>query len=166
MVRKAEELAKKHGWFLARQFEIFSANPAYHLSNTYGAAHQRFRHARLDAFVSLLGHWWHDHRRRRGHQAGAPGKRRSCWPSRRMPALVSGKPFSPHKIQGWTPDFRAQCTQYQIRRSHRGGKRQRLRIATARCWLRTQEGIFCGHFLRRHGSPRPVERSRVKRRPA
>ena len=29
MVRKAEELAKKHGWFLARQFEN-EANPAYH----------------------------------------------------------------------------------------------------------------------------------------
>jgi len=29
MVRKAEELARKHGWFLARQFEN-EANPAYH----------------------------------------------------------------------------------------------------------------------------------------
>jgi cysteine synthase A len=33
MVRKAEELAKKHGWFLARQFEN-EANPAYHRSTT------------------------------------------------------------------------------------------------------------------------------------
>jgi len=33
MVRKAEELAKKHGWFLARQFENL-ANPAYHRSTT------------------------------------------------------------------------------------------------------------------------------------
>src|SRR4026208_611561 len=29
MVRKAAELSKKHGWFLARQFEN-QANPAYH----------------------------------------------------------------------------------------------------------------------------------------
>lgn len=29
MVRKAQELAAKHGWFLARQFEN-PANPAYH----------------------------------------------------------------------------------------------------------------------------------------
>ena len=33
MVRKAEELAKKHGWFLARQFEN-EANPAYHRQTT------------------------------------------------------------------------------------------------------------------------------------
>src|SRR4051812_1832721 len=33
MVRKAEELAAKHGWFLARQFEN-EANPAYHRQTT------------------------------------------------------------------------------------------------------------------------------------
>ena len=33
MVRKAEELAKKHGWFLARQFEN-PANPEYHRNTT------------------------------------------------------------------------------------------------------------------------------------
>src|SRR5512137_1080733 len=33
MVRKTEELAKKHGWFLARQFEN-PANPAYHRQTT------------------------------------------------------------------------------------------------------------------------------------
>src|SRR5579885_1285935 len=36
MVRKAEELAQKHGWFLARQFEN-EANPAYH--RQIGRAH-------------------------------------------------------------------------------------------------------------------------------
>src|SRR5437868_3181638 len=33
MVRKAAELARKHGWFLARQFEN-EANPAYHRNTT------------------------------------------------------------------------------------------------------------------------------------
>src|SRR5262245_20143608 len=33
MVRKAAELAEKHGWFLARQFEN-EANPAYHRQTT------------------------------------------------------------------------------------------------------------------------------------
>ena len=33
MVKKAEELAEKHGWFLARQFEN-PANPDYHASTT------------------------------------------------------------------------------------------------------------------------------------
>ncbi|HBX59992.1 MAG TPA: cysteine synthase A, partial [Methylophaga sp.] len=33
MVKKAEELAEKHGWFLARQFEN-PANPAFHRNTT------------------------------------------------------------------------------------------------------------------------------------
>jgi cysteine synthase A len=33
MVKKAAELAEKHGWFLARQFEN-EANPAYHRQTT------------------------------------------------------------------------------------------------------------------------------------
>merc|ERR1712203_1070004 len=33
MVQKAEELAEKHGWFLARQFEN-DAYPAYHAQTT------------------------------------------------------------------------------------------------------------------------------------
>ena len=33
MVRKAEELAKKHGWFLTRQFDN-PANPAWHRNTT------------------------------------------------------------------------------------------------------------------------------------
>ena len=33
MVRRAEELAREHGWFLARQFEN-QANPAYHRNPT------------------------------------------------------------------------------------------------------------------------------------
>ena len=50
MVRRAEELAEQHGWFLARQFEN-PANPAYH-RNTTGpeilrdfAGELQFRHA-------------------------------------------------------------------------------------------------------------------------
>jgi cysteine synthase len=33
MVRRAEELAQRHGWFLARQFEN-PANPAWHRNTT------------------------------------------------------------------------------------------------------------------------------------
>jgi len=81
MVRKAEELAKKNGWFLARQFEN-AANPAYHRSTTGPEIVQDFVGRRLDAFVT----GW-----------GTGGTMTA--------ALLSGKPFAPHKIQGWTPDF-------------------------------------------------------------
>ena len=51
MVRKAAELAQKHGWFLARQFEN-EANPAYHRSTTGPEIVQDFVGRRLDYFVT------------------------------------------------------------------------------------------------------------------
>jgi cysteine synthase A len=57
-------------------------------------------------------------------------------------ALLAGKPFSPHKIQGWTPDFVPSVLNRAVP--------ERLvtvsdaeAIATARA-LATKEGIFCG----------------------
>src|ERR1700754_418813 len=47
MVKKAEELAKKHGWFLARQFEN-EANPAYHRNTTRPEILPDFAGRRLD----------------------------------------------------------------------------------------------------------------------
>ena len=54
MVRKAKELADKHGWFLARQFEN-EANPAYHRSTTGPEILRDFAGKRLDYFVSGWG---------------------------------------------------------------------------------------------------------------
>ncbi|HEY4560011.1 MAG TPA: pyridoxal-phosphate dependent enzyme, partial [Lysobacter sp.] len=54
MVRKAKELAEKHGWFLARQFEN-EANPAYHRSTTGPEILRDFAGQRLDYFVSGWG---------------------------------------------------------------------------------------------------------------
>src|ERR1700748_2114323 len=54
MVRKAEELARKHGWFLARQFDN-PANPAYHRSTTAPEILQDFAGRRLDYFVTGWG---------------------------------------------------------------------------------------------------------------
>jgi cysteine synthase len=103
MVRKAEELAKKHGWFLARQFEN-PANPAYHRSTTGPEIIQDFVGRRLDYFVTGWGTG--------GTLTGAGEMIRLARPDVRIivaepeaAALLSGKPFSPHKIQGWTPDF-------------------------------------------------------------
>src|SRR6201982_2653853 len=54
MVKKAEELAKKNGWFLARQFEN-EANPAYHRNTTGPEILRDFAGSRLDYWVTGYG---------------------------------------------------------------------------------------------------------------
>ena len=140
MVRKAEELAKKHGWFLARQFEN-PANPAYHRSTTGPEILSDFAGKRLDYFVSGWGTG--------GTLTGAGEVIRLARPEVRIiatepeaAALLSGKPFAPHKIQGWTPDFVPAVLNRNVP--------DRIvpvtdadAIATSR-QLAAQEGIFCG----------------------
>jgi len=54
MVKKAEELAAKHGWFLARQFENL-ANPEYHRQTTGPEILKDFAGRRLDYWVTGYG---------------------------------------------------------------------------------------------------------------
>jgi cysteine synthase A len=103
MVKKAEELAEKHGWFLARQFEN-PANPAYHRNTTGPEILSDFAGRQLDYFVTGWGTG--------GTLTGAGEVIRLARPEVKVvavepeaAALLSGKPFAPHKIQGWTPDF-------------------------------------------------------------
>ena len=103
MVRKAKELAEKHGWFLARQFEN-PANPAYHRSTTAAEILRDFAGKRLDYFVSGWGTG--------GTLTGVGEVLKVARPDVRIittePAgasLLAGKEWQPHKIQGWTPDF-------------------------------------------------------------
>ncbi|HEY0178641.1 MAG TPA: cysteine synthase A [Dokdonella sp.] len=103
MVRRAEELAKKHGWFLARQFQN-PANPAYHRNTTAAEILRDFAGRRLDYFVSGWGTG--------GTLTGVGEVLRVARPEVRIvatepagAALLSGKEWKPHKIQGWTPDF-------------------------------------------------------------
>ena len=103
MVRKAEELAAKHGWFLARQFQN-PANPAWHRSTTGPEILRDFAGKRLDYFVSGWGTG--------GTITGAGEVLKLARPDIRIiasepagAALLSGQEWKPHKIQGWTPDF-------------------------------------------------------------
>jgi cysteine synthase A len=103
MVRKAAELAQKHGWFLARQFEN-EANPAWHRSTTGPEILRDFAGKRLDFFVSGWGTG--------GTITGAGEVLKLARPDIQIiasepagAALLSGQEWKPHKIQGWTPDF-------------------------------------------------------------
>ena len=140
MVRKAEELARKHGWFLARQFEN-PANPAYHRSTTGAEILSDFAGRRLDFFVTGWGTG--------GTLTGAGEMIRLARPEVKIiatepesAALLSGKPFTPHKIQGWTPDVVPAVQNREV--PHRlltvsDGEA----IEPARTLARS-EGIFCG----------------------
>ena len=103
MVKKAEELANKHGWFLARQFEN-PANPAYHRNTTGPEILRDFAGKRLDYWVSGWGTG--------GTLTGAGEMIKLARPDTKIvatepanAALLAGKDWQPHKIQGWTPDF-------------------------------------------------------------
>ena len=140
MVRKAEELARKHGWFLARQFEN-PANPAYHRNTTGPEILQDFAGRRLDYFVSGWGTG--------GTLTGTGQMLRLARPEVQIIAtepaaasLLAGQPFAPHKIQGWTPDFVPAVLDREV--PHRIVPVTDAEAIDAARSLARSEGIFCG----------------------
>jgi cysteine synthase len=140
MVRRAEELARRHGWFLAQQFEN-EANPAYHRNTTGPEILQDFVGRRLDFFVTGWGTG--------GTLTGAGQMIRLARPDVQIvvsepagAALLSGKPWAPHKIQGWTPDFIPKVLDREV--GHRiVPVTEAEALDNARALARS-EGIFCG----------------------
>lgn len=103
MVRRAKELSEQHGWFLANQFDN-EANPAYHRNTTGPEILRDFAGRNLDYFVSGWGTG--------GTMTGVGEIIKLARPETKIiiaepenASLLSGKDWSPHKIQGWTPDF-------------------------------------------------------------
>lgn len=121
MVKKARELAAEHGFFMARQFEN-EANASYHAQTTGPEIVQDFAGKRLDYWVTGYGTG--------GTLQGVGKVLRASRPDVKIvvsepgnAALLSeGGPaaqkreadgssaethpaFTPHPIQGWTPDF-------------------------------------------------------------
>ena len=140
MVRKAAELAEKHGWFPARQFEN-EANPAYHRNTTGPEILIDFASLRLDYFVSGWGTG--------GTLTGAGQMIKLARPEVQIiatepesAALLSGQPFAPHKIQGWTPDFIPAVLDRTVAdRIVLVSDTEAMETARA---LARNEGIFCG----------------------
>lgn len=140
MVKRAEELAQQHGWFLARQFEN-PANPAYHRNTTGPEILRDFAGKDLDYFVTGWGTG--------GTMTGAGQMIKLARPDTKIiavepeaAALLTGNEWAPHKIQGWVPDFipgvldKSVVDELVLVSDDEA-------IATAKR-LAAEEGIFCG----------------------
>lgn len=99
----ADELAMKHGWFRARQFDN-PANPAFHRETTAAEILSDFAGKRLDYFVTGFG--------TTGTLTGVGQMLKLARPGVRVvaaepanAAVLGGKEWSVHRIQGWAPDF-------------------------------------------------------------
>jgi cysteine synthase A len=140
MVAKAKELAEKHGWYLARQFDS-PANPTYHRNTTAAEILSDFAGRRLDYFVSGWGTG--------GTLTGVGEMLRLARPETQIvavepenAALLAGKPWAPHKIQGWNPDFVPAVLNREA--AHRFiTVSDAESIAQSRA-LASREGVFCG----------------------
>jgi cysteine synthase A len=139
-VRRAAQLSEERGWFLARQFDN-EANPAFHRQTTGPEILADFASSRLDYWVTGWGTG--------GTLTGAGQVIKCARPETKIiacepagAALLNGKEWKPHKIQGWTPDFvptvldRDVCDEVIVVEDARA-------IACARDLAR-REGIFCG----------------------
>jgi len=140
MVKAAKEFAEKHGAFLTEQFDN-PANPAYHRSTTGPEILQDFAGQRLDWFVTGYGTG--------GTLSGAGEMLKLARPDIKicvcepaLAALLAGKEWSPHKIQGWTPDFVGSVLNRDIY-DRNIAIDDLVARDTARA-LAQQEGIFCG----------------------
>jgi len=128
MLAKAEELARAHGWFLARQFEN-EANAEAHARTTAREILDDFSERGLDYWVTGAGTG--------GTLTGVAGMLRRHSPQTRIvvcepdnaPMLAGGLPqprrmngtpapshpsFRPHLMQGWSPDFIPELTRQAL----------------------------------------------------
>jgi len=140
MIKKAEELASKNGWFLARQFEN-PANPEYHRNTTGPEILRDFAGKRLDYWVTGWGTG--------GTLTGAGEMIKKARPNTKIvacepegAAMLSGEEWKPHKIQGWTPNLiPAVLDKKVVDEIVKVGDVESRDTARE---LASREGIFCG----------------------
>ena len=140
MIKRSEDYAKKNGFFLARQFDN-PANPAYHRSTTGPEILQDFAGKRFNYFVTGWGTG--------GTLTGAGEMIKLARPDVKIiatepegAAMLSGKDWQPHKIQGWTPNLIPSVLNKSV-----ADKIVTVTDVQARDTARelsTKEGIFCG----------------------
>jgi cysteine synthase A len=119
MVRKAVALAKKHGWFLTRQFEN-EANADFHSRTTAREIIKDFAGKKLDYWVTGFGTGGTLKGVARVLAKERPDTKVILSEPADAPLVTSGTPqerqpdgspasrhpaWKPHPIQGWSPDF-------------------------------------------------------------
>lgn len=119
MVEKAKELAEKHGWFMTRQFEN-EANPAMHERTTGREIMDAFKGEKLDYWVTGFGTGGTLTGVSRVLKKESPDTKIVVCEPPDAAMLASGAPqernadgspaashpaWTPHPIQGWSPDF-------------------------------------------------------------
>lgn len=99
----ADDLAVRHGWFRARQFDN-PANPAFHRETTAAEILSDFAGHRLDYFVTGFG--------TTGTLTGVGQMLKLARPEVRIvatepkdAAVLRGEAWNVHRIQGWSPNF-------------------------------------------------------------
>ncbi|MEK9662615.1 MAG: cysteine synthase A [Alphaproteobacteria bacterium] len=119
MVNKAAELAREHGWFLTRQFEN-PANPEMHERTTAREIMADFAGTRLDYWVTGFGTGGTLNGVARVLSKESPDTKIVLCEPKVAAMLTSGTEqkrnpdgspaeshpaFTPHPMQGWSPDF-------------------------------------------------------------
>ncbi len=160
MVRKAEELAAKHGWFLTRQFEN-QANPDIHAKTTAVEILRDFADTGLDYWVTGFGTGGTLNGVKRVLLKESPNTKIVVCEPADAPMLTAGEKqernadgspsapnpaWKPHPMQGWSPDFVPKLTEDTVKA---GGIDQIITVANADAmkWskeLAQKEGIFVG----------------------
>ena len=156
---KTEELAKKHGWFMTRQFEN-EANPAYHAKTTAREIVDDFKGVKLDYWVTGYGTGGTLNGVARVLTKEMPDTKIVVCEPADAPMLTSGQAqarnedgtpaaghpaWKPHPMQGWAPDFIPKLTgEVDLSKVHKI-----LTVATAdamKCAqdLAAKEGVFVG----------------------
>jgi len=154
MVKKAEELAEKHGWWQSKQFEN-PANADMHVKTTAEEILADFSDVNLDYWVTGYGTGGTLNGVSRVLNEKSPQTKIVVCEPVNAPLLGSGiaqqegashPSFTPHPIQGWTPDFIPKLTD-QVVASARIDRLIPIEGAHAiQCAkdLAVKEGIFVG----------------------
>jgi cysteine synthase len=160
MAQKASDLARRHDWFLCRQFSN-EANAEVHARTTAQEIVSDFAGRRLDWFVTGTGTGGTLKGVARTLKAARPQVRIAVCEPDNAPVLQSGitqtegddglpreshPMFRPHVMQGWSPDFIPKLTADAVAAGHVDrmlgiNGRDAMRLARE---LAVREGIFCG----------------------
>ena len=159
MVAKADELAKAHGWWQSKQFEN-PANAEMHMRTTAQEILEDFSDVSLDYWVSGTGTGGTVNGVSRVLKEKSPNTKIVVCEPETAPLIGSGisqphagdgsstthPSFTPHMMQGWTPDFIPKLVEDVISASTidtlqtiKGGE-----AVLCSQELATEEGIFVG----------------------